>query len=131
VLDPELRELAIGRSSVTLATLMPGGQPQISLVWAHADDEHLLIGTNESRQKYRNAAADPRVTVLLADEEGTSGYVEVRGSVVAFERGEAAKELADTTFTKWTGSPPNFPIGDDRVVLRIAPDRVRWHRPRG
>jgi PPOX class probable F420-dependent enzyme len=126
VLDPVVRALAEARSTVTLATLMPGGQPHTSLVWAHADRDHLLIGTNKARQKYRNVVADPRVSVVIIDPDNWRRYVEVRGQVTAIETGPPALALVETTFTKWTGSPAPIAVQAERVLLRIAAEQIRW-----
>jgi PPOX class probable F420-dependent enzyme len=128
VLDPEVRAIAQARSTVTLGTVMPDGQPHTCMVWAHADDEHLLIGTNRTRQKYRNVVADPRVSVLIVDPADWRRYVEVRGRVAAIETGAPALRLVETTFAKWTGKPAPIEVKGERVLLRIAPERVRWHR---
>jgi PPOX class probable F420-dependent enzyme len=124
VLDDDVRTLAAARSLGILTTLMPGGQPQTSAVWPHADERHILIGTNTSRQKYRNVVRDPRVTILLLDSENSRRYIEVRGRVVDVERGEPALALARTTFTKWTGKPEIRRAEGDRVLLRMQADHI-------
>jgi PPOX class probable F420-dependent enzyme len=126
VLDPEVRALALARSQVVLGTLMPDGRPHTSMVWAHADEEHLLIGTNKARQKYRNVVADPRVSVLILDPEDDRRYVEVRGRVTSIETGTAARELVRTTYTKWTGAPSARAAEGERVLFRIVTERIRW-----
>ena len=126
MLDPEVRALAEARSTVMLATLLPGGQPHSSLVWAHADRDHLLIGTNKARQKYRDVVADPRVSVVIIDPGNWRRYVEVRGRVTAIETGAPALALVETTSAKWTGSPAPIAVQAERVLLRIAAERVRW-----
>lgn len=128
MLDPKVRAIAQGRSTVMFGTLMPDGQPHTSIVWAHADDDHLLIGTNKARQKYHNVVADPRVSVLMIDPADWRRYVEVRGLVSAIETGPPALELVMTTFAKWTGNPAPIEVAAERVLLRIAPKRIRWHR---
>lgn len=130
MLDPEVRDLARARSSAVLSTLMPDGRPHTSMMWAHADDQHLLMGTNKGRQKYRNVVVDPRVSALLMDPEDPRRYVEVRGRVVAIETGAPALELVETTFMKWTGRAAPFDVADERVLLRIGADRIRWKLPR-
>ncbi|MEW2286353.1 TIGR03618 family F420-dependent PPOX class oxidoreductase [Streptomyces sp. NPDC047841] len=124
MLDDDVRELALARTLGVFTTLMPDGGPQTSLVWPHADREHLLVGTNTSRQKYRNVIADPRVNILLLDSENSRRYIEVRARVVDIEPGEAALRLARTTFGKWTGSERVRQAEGERVLLRLQPDRV-------
>lgn len=124
MLDEDVRDLAAARSLAIFTTLMPGGQPQSSVVWPHADEQHILIGTNTSRQKYRNVVADPRVNILLLDSENSRRYIEVRGHIVDVERGAAALRLAHTTFGKWTGSTQIRQAEGERVLMRLRPDRV-------
>ena len=38
-------------------------------MWVDADRQHLLINTEMHRQKYRNVERDPRVTVMIWDNE--------------------------------------------------------------
>ncbi len=131
--DPDVRRLAQARSDVTLATLLPEGQPHTSIVWAHADDEHPLIGTSTTLQKYRNVVADPRVSVLIIDPDNTQRYVEVRGRVVSLDTGAPALDLVHTTFGKWTGGPPPPVVlegAGERVRRRITAERIRWKLPR-
>ena len=64
-LDEDVIRLAKGKNLATVVTLMPGGQPQALLTWIDTDGEHLLVNTEPQRQKARNVARDPRVTVLI------------------------------------------------------------------
>ena len=124
MLEDDVRELATARSLGIFTTLMPGGQPQTSAVWPHADGRHILIGTNTTRQKYRNVVRDPRVTILLLDSENSRRYIEVRGRIVEIEPGEPAIALARTTFTKWTGRPEIRAAEGERVLLRLQADHI-------
>ena len=67
-LDEDVTRLAKGKNLATVVTLMPNGQPQALLTWVDADDEHVLINTEPQRQRARNVARDPRITVLIHSE---------------------------------------------------------------
>jgi PPOX class probable F420-dependent enzyme len=123
-LDPTLRDLAQQKHFAALTTLMPDGQPQTQLMWVHADDEHLLINTEVGRQKFRNVQRDPRVTVTVFDAENPYRYIEARGRVVSSEAGEVARAQIDELSEKYTDGPYANPIGTERVILRIAVDKV-------
>lgn len=120
-----------GTVYVVLVTLMPGGQPQASLVWCDYDGEDVLISTTLERQKGRNMAADPRVALLAVDPANSSRYVEVRGTAVALT-GHGAIELADRLTQRYTGKarfygdiyPPEQQARETRVVCRIRPGKV-------
>ena len=64
-LHPDAVRIAKGANLATVVTLMPDGQPQALLTWVDTDGEHLLINTEPQRQRSKNVARDPRITVLL------------------------------------------------------------------
>ena len=72
-LDPAIHELASGPNYGVLATLMPDGGPQASVVWVDSDGEHLLVNTEVHRQKFRNISRDDRVSVVVWDQEKPTG----------------------------------------------------------
>jgi PPOX class probable F420-dependent enzyme len=123
-LDPDLHQLATAKNFAAMSTLMPDGQPQTQLMWVHADDDHLVINTEIGRQKYRNVERDPRVTVTVFDSENPYRYIEARGRVVETVVGDAARANIDELSQKYTGGPYANPITTERVVLRIAVDKV-------
>lgn len=59
-LDPAIHELASGPNYGVLATLMPNGWPQTSLVWVDSDGGYLLVNTEVHRQKFLNVSRDDR-----------------------------------------------------------------------
>ncbi len=79
---PSVLELARGQNFAALTTLLPSGHPQTQVMWVDANEQHLLINTEVHRQKYKNIERDPRVTLLIRDEENPYRYAEVRGQVV-------------------------------------------------
>ncbi|NLD78544.1 MAG: PPOX class F420-dependent oxidoreductase [Acidimicrobiales bacterium] len=123
-IDPELKQFASGKNFAALTTLMPDGQPQTQLMWVHADDDHVLINTEVERQKFRNVERDPRVTVTIFDNANPYSYIEVRGKVTGTVRGDEARTQIDELSQKYTDGPYGMPIGSERVVLQIVPDRV-------
>jgi len=124
-LDEQVRTFATGRNFAALTTLFEDGQPQTQVMWVDADDDHVLINTEVDRQKHRNVQRDPRVTVLVWDHEDPYRYVEVRGRVVEQVTGPQAREHIDACSRRYTGHDyPEESIGTERVILRIAADRV-------
>ena len=80
-LDGDVTRLAKGKNLATVVTLMPSGQPQAQLTWIDADGEHVLVNTEPQRQRSRNIARDPRITVLIHSDD-PQDWAEVRGHVV-------------------------------------------------
>lgn len=113
-----------------LTTLLPDGQPQSSLVWIDFDGECVRVNTTRGRQKGRDMAADPRVSLLVVDPDDTSRYIQVRGRVELVEDG--AIEHLDALTRRYTRHPAYyghvFPLEqaarETRVICRIHPERV-------
>ena len=125
MIDPTTKELAQGKNFAALTTLFKDGQPQTTMMWIDADDEHLLINTEVHRQKYKNVQGDPRVAVAVFDSANPYHYGEVRGRVVGEVRGPVARDHIDCLSEKYTGGPYSSRIRSERVILKIAPERDR------
>jgi PPOX class probable F420-dependent enzyme len=124
-LDDDVVRLARGTNLATVVTLQPGGQPQALPTWIDTDGEHLLVNTEPHRQKARNVARDPRVTVLVQSSDDPWDWAEVRGRVVETIGEPRAREHIDELANRYTGSDYRNAIGPDgRIILVIAPDRV-------
>lgn len=122
-LPEEIRTWLDQKSCAVLATVEPDGRPQLSVVWAHHDAEHVLVATVAGRRKYTNLVRNPQVTVLVTHPESQDHFVEVRGRA---EIEEGGRELIDFLHEKHRGTRP-YPWdapGDRRVVIRIIPERV-------
>lgn len=108
----------------TLATVLPDGQPHLSVVWVARDGEDVLCSTVRGRRKERNLARDPRATLLCYPREQPYRYLEVRGRVTLTEEG--ARQFIDTLAERYTGSRPYTMDGPDdvRVTIRLTPEKV-------
>ncbi len=114
-----------GPEFATIATIMPDGQPQLSVVWIERDGDDVLVSTIKGRRKHRNIERDPRVTVLVYPRDSPYEYVEVRGRATMTDEG--GRELIDRLARAYKGADRY--LGDDgtdnvRVVVRITPDKV-------
>ena len=113
-----------------LTTLMPDGQPQSCLVWCNYDGECVCVNTSRQRQKGRNMARDPRVSLLIVDPDDTGRFVEIRGHAELIEAG--ALEHLDQITREYTRHPQYygyvFPEAkrerETRVICRIVPRRI-------
>jgi PPOX class probable F420-dependent enzyme len=124
-LDPDVDRLARGPNLATVVTLMPDGQPQALLTWIDSDGDHLLVNTEPQRQRARNVARDPRITVLIHSAADAWDWAEVRGHVVGTTTGDEARAHIDALSNRYVGTDYARPVGPQgRVILRIAPDKV-------
>ncbi|PZS14347.1 MAG: PPOX class F420-dependent oxidoreductase [Pseudonocardiales bacterium] len=118
------KELLDAASYVTVATVMPDGSPQTSVLWATYDGEELLLSTIVGRAKERNWRRDPRTSVLIHDAHDPNRFVEVRGTVAMTTDGGA--ELINRLCMAYYGEPFTGDEGTEnvRVVARVTPTRV-------
>ncbi|MDR7304117.1 PPOX class F420-dependent oxidoreductase [Haloactinomyces albus] len=123
-LHPVTEELATGKNFASISTLLPNGAIQTQFIWVHAQDGKIVLNTETHRTKYRNITSDPRITVLIRDENDPYRYAEVRGEVTATTTGPQAREQIDELARKYLGKqyPPEG-IKSERVILWITPAR--------
>ena len=116
-----------------LTTMMPDGQPQMSVVWVDYDGEHILINTTLERQKGKNMRANPLVNVLMIDPGNVARFLEVRGQVSELTQ-EGAIAHADKQTQAYTSGAKKRFYGDiypveqqekeTRVIFMIRPKKV-------
>ncbi len=108
-----------------IATNLPNGYPQQSVVWIERDGDDLLVSTVKGRRKHLNMERDPRVSVLVYPASNPYSYVEIRGTVSMTEEG--GRELIDRLCHRYTGAE-RYTMDDGtenvRVVVRIRPEKV-------
>ena len=66
---------------VTLGTIGPNGEPQVTALWFLMEDGVLRMSINDSRQKLKNLVRDPRASAFFLDPENPYRTVELRGTV--------------------------------------------------
>lgn len=127
------QDLLLNPVNGVLSTMMPSGQPQMSIVWVDFDGEHVLINTTLERQKGKNMQANPKVNVLVIDPRDSARFLEVRGEVVEItEEGAIAhadkqtRAYTDNTKQRFYGDiyPEEQQEKETRVIVRILPKRV-------
>jgi PPOX class probable F420-dependent enzyme len=129
-LDEDVIRLAKGKNLATVVTLMPSGQPQALFTWIDTDGEYVLVNTEPQRQKARNVARDPRITVLIHGDNAYD-WAEVRGHVVETVGGDEARRHIDELSQKYNGTEYRNPIGPQgRVILKIEADKINTSKSR-
>ena len=128
---PEIAQAWIdGNAFATIATVLPNGYPQQSVVWVERDGDDLLVSTVKGRRKHLNMERDPKVSVLVYPKDNPYSYVEIRGTVSMTEEG--GRELIDRLAQRYMGAERyTMDDGTDnvRVVVRIRPDKVVFRAP--
>lgn len=124
------KDLLEGPVYVTLATVLPSGQPHLSVVWCGFDGEHILINTARGRVKDKNMTARPKATVMAIDPQNPYRWIEVRADVAeATEEGgvDHIHELSRLYMGKnYYGdfAPAERASQETRVIYKLKPNRV-------
>jgi PPOX class probable F420-dependent enzyme len=121
--SPEIRDLLDGRNFATVATLNQDGGPQTSVVWIARDGDTVLFSTAAGRQKARNLARDPRVSVTVYDVANPYRSVDIRGTAELTE--DPQKSLPRMLSHKYLGEdPPAEPADMLRLIVRVTPRKI-------
>jgi PPOX class probable F420-dependent enzyme len=113
-----------------LTTMGRNGQPQSSLVWVDFDGACARVNTTLERQKGRNLAANPRVSLLVVDPDNPGRYLQLRGDAELV--GEGALAHLDVLTRSYTRHPAYYghiyPTAqrarETRVICRIHARRI-------
>lgn len=125
------KDLLEGPISVALATVMPDGGAQSTVVWCDYDGTHVRINTMSRFQKAKNMRANPKVTILAYRSNNPLRFIEVRGKVVEMIEEGAAQHL-DQLSELYIGKSPYFGEVLPRewrgretpIICKIMPTRV-------
>lgn len=133
VIPESHQDLLLQPVNGVLTTMMPDGQPQMSIVWVDFDGVYVLINTTLERQKGKNMRANPMVNVLLVDPLNGARFLEVRGEVAAISEAGAIAHADKQTKAYSNNSKQRF-YGDiypveqqkqeTRVIVRILPKKI-------
>jgi PPOX class probable F420-dependent enzyme len=113
----------------TLATIGPDGRPQLSEVWFLYENGLVAISLNTGRQKTKNLMVRPQCCLFILDLAVPQRYLELRG--------DAEVTPDDGSFAERVGRKYGADLleydhpGDQRVVVRIVPQRVNAVDMRG
>ena len=125
MLSDEDRAMFRAKNFGHLATVMPDGSPQVSVVWVDADDATILVNTAEGRVKTAYMRRDPRVAMSIYDQADPYTRLVIRGTVVEMTH-EGAADHIDQLAKKymdrdgyWAHDPAK-----PRVLVRIRPDSI-------
>lgn len=124
-LSEKQARLLLDRNWGNLVDLRPDGTPHVTPVWVDYDGEHVLVNSAYGRCKVRNIKRDPRVAIdVLPSDDQQSGYVSVTGTAELVDEGADAH--IDKLAKKYLGLD-EYPFrspGEQRVIIRITPERI-------
>ena len=109
-----------------LATTMADGSPQVTPIWFNADNDYILINTNEGRTKDRNMKARPKVALVIQDPKDVYRYLGIRGEI-AEHATEGADEHINQLSLKYDNEPWKYREGQKRIIFKIRPTHFDKH----
>ncbi len=128
----EAKHLLEGKHFAHVATLMADGSPQVSPVWIDVEGDLVTFNTAEGRLKPENLRRDPRVAISITDSDNPYESVLIRGRTVELTH-EGADEHIDALAKRYMGVD-EYPLrqpGEERVIVKIEPDKVQYMDPKG
>lgn len=123
-LSPDQVEFLHKRQFAHVATVNADGSPQVTAVWVDTDGEAVLMNTALGRVKARNLQRDPRISISIVDVDNPYRTLTISGRAELIEEGgvDHINFLSD----KYHGNPTYpLPPGERRVIIRVAPERIR------
>jgi PPOX class probable F420-dependent enzyme len=122
-LNEATRRILDGKNFATLATLNGDGGPQTSPIWVSRDGDTVLFSTTLARQKGRNLARDPRVSLSISDAKDPYSYVEIRGAVELTP--DPGNTLGNELSHQYRNEDaPDEPESVGRMIVRVTPEKV-------
>ena len=127
------KDLLVNPVHGVLTTMMPDGQPHMSVIWVDYDGTHVLLSSTLERQKGKNIQKNPKVNILVIDPKNVSRFIEIRGEVVEITQ-DGAVDLVNKLTEAYTNGKKQryygdiFPVenkeNETRVIFKILPMKV-------
>jgi PPOX class probable F420-dependent enzyme len=112
-----------GKNFATVATVMPDGSPEATLVWIETDGTYIYFNTAIHRLKARNLKRDPRVAIVVYDRsEPYRDVLAIKGRAELILEG--ANEHIDKLSRMYEGQPFTFRPAETRVIVKVTPERI-------
>jgi PPOX class probable F420-dependent enzyme len=123
-LTPKQVRLLNAPHFATVATVMPDGSPEATVVWIETDGKHIYFNTAMHRLKARNLQRDPRVAITVFDPAHPyRDALAIRGRAELITDG--AHEHAHRLSRAYDGKPfRKLGPGEVRVIVKVTPERV-------
>lgn len=125
VIPESHKDLLESTALAAVATVGPGGAPQVNPVWFGWDGALLSFSQTTVRQKLRNLHKDERIALSIVDPANPYRYLEIRGKVVEFIP-DPEKAFIDAMSQKYLGLE-KYPWGtaeEQRVIVVVEPERA-------
>ena len=121
--------LSHGTRTAKLATSGPAGQPHVMPVWFVLDGEQIVFTTAANSVKGRNLQRDPRIALVVEDDEPPFAFVHVRGRATIDENLDELRRFATAIGSRYMGEDRAEEFGQRNAVpgellVRVSPERI-------
>ena len=121
--------LSEGTRTGKLGYVAADGRPLIAPVWFLVDGGQLVFNTGRDTAKGLALQRDPRVVLLVDDEQPPFSFVQVQGTAVLADDDPGLLEIATRIATRYMGEELGPQYGKrnavpGELVVRITPTKV-------
>lgn len=112
-----------------VATSMPDGQPHVMPVWFVLDGDQVVFTTGAHTVKGRNLRRDPRVALVVDDEEPPFAFVHIRGIATIGDDLDELRRFATEIGARYMGPERGGEFGrrnavPGEILVRVTSQRV-------
>ena len=122
-LTDQARRLLTAPNFCHVSTIRPDGSVLPVLVWVDLDGDEISVNSAQGRAWPTNLERDPRVSLLISNQENPYEWVSIRGTVSNITT-DGADEQIDALAKKYMGVD-KYPLrkdGEQRIKIVIDPD---------
>ena len=118
-----------GTRTAALATVRTDGRPHVAPVWFTLDGDDLLFNTGEETVKGANLRRDPRVALMVDDEEPPFAFVSIEGNVTLSDDLDLMRHWATRIAARYMGDDQADAYGKRNAVpgellVRVTPTKI-------
>ena len=115
--------------TLKVATVRRDGRPHVAPVWFVLDGDSLVFATSGKSIKGQNMERDPRVCLLVEDEQPPYGYALIEGHATLIPNPEDQLDWNTRMAARYVGTEQAEAFGrrntaDDTILVRITPEHV-------
>jgi PPOX class probable F420-dependent enzyme len=128
--DSEVQKLLSEPNHAVVSTLNSDGTVLNTVAWIDVENGSVAVNSAKGRKWPANLQRDPRITVLVYEQDNPLNYVEIRGRANATTDG--ADEHINALSKKYIGQD-EYPFrqpGEERIKFVIEPEHIR-HQKQG
>jgi PPOX class probable F420-dependent enzyme len=126
----EARDFLRDNHRAVMSTFRADGRPQLSPVGATVDaDGRVIVSTREPAMKVRNLRRDPRVSLVVMNNQFYGDWAQVEGTAEIVSQPEALELLVDY-YRRIAGEHPDWDdyrqamVQERRVLVRFEIERA-------